>query len=461
MSTLDRLTSVLGDPKLARAIINRPLNTILRKEDKPPYSNLVKAVPIRKFDIPKEFDGREVWKGLLSPVINQGSCGSCWAFASTTVLADRFNIQSRGLMNIQLSPAKLILCDFQGSEFSIDPETQSDLLANLNTNSLRTTGCYGNSLFDAWRYLYLVGTNTEECVPYNQSIGLMSAKYEELGKFDNPGKLPLCNVLTGKIGDMCSNFAYNDFTGEETGDAAKFYRALHFYGIAGTKKDNGSEYNIRHNIFAWGPVSTGIEIYPDFYTFNPKTEIYEWNGKGPRVGGHAIVILGWGEDNGKPYWLIQNSWGKEWGLEGFLKMIRGKNNCKIEENVITGIPDYFYPIGYQISTINTFWLENPATILERNVIEKKLDITGGGIDTKTGYTRRAIITKPWLDLSRPVSMDDISDRDTFIAAIHAAKENRLKKIENTYTYKYSNTSIWVITGILILLCTLYFIHYLI
>ena len=46
---------------------------------------------------PNSFDGRVTWKGLLGEVENQGGCGSCWAFASTTSLAQRFNIQSRGI----------------------------------------------------------------------------------------------------------------------------------------------------------------------------------------------------------------------------------------------------------------------------------------------------------------------------------------------------------------------------
>lgn len=34
------------------------------------------------------------------------------------------------------------------------------------------------------------------------------------------------------------------------------------------------------------------------------------------LGGHAIRILGWGVDNGTPYWIIANSWNPDWGNEG-------------------------------------------------------------------------------------------------------------------------------------------------
>ena len=59
-----------------------PLTTYLKDETatiESEYSQLKKYFPQRKFDLPVQFDGREVWRGLLTPVINQGSCGSCWS----------------------------------------------------------------------------------------------------------------------------------------------------------------------------------------------------------------------------------------------------------------------------------------------------------------------------------------------------------------------------------------------
>lgn len=37
---------------------------------------------------------------------------------------------------------------------------------------------------------------------------------------------------------------------------------------------------------------------------------------GEMLGGHAIKILGWGEENGTPYWLAANSWNNDWGDKG-------------------------------------------------------------------------------------------------------------------------------------------------
>lgn len=51
-----------------------------------------------------------------------------------------------------------------------------------------------------------------------------------------------------------------------------------------------------------------------------------------------MKILGWGEENGTLYWLVANSWNKEWGLKGYVKVLRGANECGIEENVVAGLP---------------------------------------------------------------------------------------------------------------------------
>ena len=45
---------------------------------------------------------------------------------------------------------------------------------------------------------------------------------------------------------------------------------------------------------------------------------------------HAVLVVGWGEEDGKKYWRIQNSWGEDWGEDGFFRMVRDENESGIE-----------------------------------------------------------------------------------------------------------------------------------
>jgi cathepsin B len=430
---------------LRSLIASRPTYTFLRSSTDQAlqeYDSLPKAIGKRPFTVPDRFDGRETWKGLLTRVRDQGRCGSCWAFATTSALADRFNIQSMGQLHVELSPAKLILCDFYGDELTVsDPELNPEEVDRINIESLRKGGCSGNTLVDAWRYLYIFGTPTESCVPYDKKIGA-DLDINSLSQFDKDGNLPLCRS-TGPVGDMCTDIGYNIFSGEEYGEPARFYRCIHYYSVAGTKEDGGSEYVIRHNIFGWGPVTTGMVVYPNFYTFDPRTEIYQWDGNGEVLGGHAVCIVGWGEENGIPYWIIRNSWGSSWGREGYFYMRRGTDECQIESNVLGGVPDFFYPSGYVYGNpAKLTWAETDKIITEREKLNVDLTLPGGGIDPTTGFSRRAMAAKPWLNFNSPIRMDQLPDWTTFIAGISANPKNRYAFVRsikaNHPELKYSN-----------------------
>lgn len=55
-------------------------------------------------DLPDNFSWREKMPECLGPIEDQGECGSCWAFSSSGLLADRFCIHTDGDIKTRFSP---------------------------------------------------------------------------------------------------------------------------------------------------------------------------------------------------------------------------------------------------------------------------------------------------------------------------------------------------------------------
>jgi cathepsin B len=64
--------------------------------------------------------------------------------------------------------------------------------------------------------------------------------------------------------------------------------------------------------------------------------IYKYT-RGGFLGGHAVKIVGWGQEKGVNYWIAANSWGPNWGENGFFKIKEGE--CDFEGQLIAGTPD--------------------------------------------------------------------------------------------------------------------------
>ncbi len=71
---------------------------------------------------------------------------------------------------------------------------------------------------------------------------------------------------------------------------------------------------IKENILV-SPVKTSLTVYSDFYSYGGGC--YEHDDTAPV--NHAVVIIGWDDDmcDGEGAWLVKNSWGTDWGVDGF------------------------------------------------------------------------------------------------------------------------------------------------
>ncbi|KAI5237268.1 Pro-Cathepsin H [Manis pentadactyla] len=77
----------------------------------------------------------------------------------------------------------------------------------------------------------------------------------------------------------------------------------------------------------YNPVSFAFEVTDDFMKYTKGIYSSTSCHKTPDKVNHAVLAVGYGEENGVPYWIVKNSWGPNWGMNGYFLIERGKNMC--------------------------------------------------------------------------------------------------------------------------------------
>jgi cathepsin B len=251
-------------------------------------------------DLPDTFDSRQKWASCptVHEVRDQASCGSCWAFGAVEAISDRICIHSDGKQTPHISAEDLLTCCWGCG-----------------------MGCNGGFPPMAWHWWVWSGlvtgsnyTDKSGCSPYK----IPPCDHHTTGRFKPCGKI----VPTPSCEKKCID-GYPKSYNEDKHYGAKTYRV------------SSKVEAIQREIMTNGPVEAAFTVYADFVSY--KSGVYKHT-TGGALGGHAIKILGWGTENGNPYWLVANSWNTDWGDSGFFKILRGSNECGIEGSVVAGIP---------------------------------------------------------------------------------------------------------------------------
>jgi cathepsin B len=329
-------------------------------------SSSVKSTAKLDISIPKTFAGNIVWSQYLSQIINQGNCGNCWAISTSKCLSDRFNIFCLGQRLVRFSSYELTICE---SVLSDRPPYDKDVLSQVNLAAHSTRACYGNSIISALKHLYIYGIVEYKC--FTDSIQARNG-IKQMQSFSQIGDLPQCESILGLDYDRCAN--------EDT--AARFFRCMNYYSLESDPE------SIKKEIYKFGPVIGGFMIFDNFLNNYDGKTIYMGPEKSSDkkkmipLGGHAIRIVGWGEEivgnENIEYWIIANSWGQDWGMDGYFRMKIGIPECQLENNIYGLIPD--------IPTLNIDNIKIPLQV-DPEVINLRSVIN---IDRNTGYKLSAI-----------------------------------------------------------------------
>jgi len=239
-------------------------------------------------DLPTNFDSTTQWPQCttIGTIYNQADCGSCWAFGCVEAVSDRF-------------------CIHKGSKsYNFALSFMEQTTCNQNCD-----GCEGGDPDDAWNFVAESGLVTDACYPY--TIPTCPPEQQPCLNFvDTPACLSSCNA-----------------TGQ------KWVPSI----LSSTYDVDANQSSIMSEIFTNGPVEACFTVYSDFLAY--KSGVYQYT-NGTMLGGHCIKVIGWGVDTSSnlPYWLCNNSWTTYWGDQGQFKILRGQDECGIEDDVVAGLP---------------------------------------------------------------------------------------------------------------------------
>lgn len=242
---------------------------------------------------PTEYDMRDKFSACFPDsgkevVRDQGSCGSCWAFAGATSI----------MTNLCASASGSALKD-ANDRFEISVQ-------QLMSCNAQEDGCDGGHMAAIES-----GVKTAKGLVKERDSSYMCGHGDATKHFEEASGDDACK--SAPWGSTCKPELVND--------AWKFGFPIRVSG----------EPNMCFILATGNTLWVGFDVYANFK--GDKDDIYSETSGGKR-GGHAVVLVGYGVLNGVKYWTMQNSWGPSWADGGYYKVIRGNNIAGIEDEAI-------------------------------------------------------------------------------------------------------------------------------
>ncbi|XP_047640688.1 cathepsin S [Phacochoerus africanus] len=156
-------------------------------------------------------------------------------------------------------------------------------LVDCSTEKYRNKGCNGGFMTEAFQYIIdNDGIDSEASYPYKAVDGKC--------KYDSKNRAATCSR----------------------------YTELPF----------ADEYALKEAVANKGPVSVAIDAKHSSFFFY-RSGVY-YDPSCTQNVNHGVLVVGYGNLNGKDYWLVKNSWGLNFGDGGYIRMARNsENHCGI------------------------------------------------------------------------------------------------------------------------------------
>jgi len=218
-------------------------------------------------ELPKE----KMWTDLATAqhIRNQGDCGSCWAIAASTVLEGHSEIY-KGTPRT-FSAQQIVECTPNPKHCGGDG------------------GCKGATAELAMEFVLKNGVAETSAFPYTA----------------RDAACPMGSPTTAMAQIM------TDDSSSVNGGAS--------FGMTGWETLPKNEYEpLARALAEKGPVA--VSVAADAW-FSYESGIFNGCGKDAVID-HAVTAMGYGEEAGQKYWVIQNSWGKDWGEAGRIRLQR-------------------------------------------------------------------------------------------------------------------------------------------